>query len=221
MQDVEKTFPQINIKEREKDKNLAPTIKPQLLTINAPRQSTLNTLEESILQSIFRDIKQMLRRVRYIIVPFGSGDKKLKNWDLWGPLVLCIWLSWTLSTVAPATTANSIFGTVFCLVWIGSAVVTVNAKLLGGDVSFFHCVCTLGYSLFPMNVCALVCIYLKKKLSYTTLGAITLCAFLWSFKSASIYMEGLMGPEKKGLSVYPIFLFYIYIAFFIMQMTQG
>ena len=31
-----------------------------------------------------------------VIVPFGE-NKKLKNWDLWGPLVLCISLSWTLS----------------------------------------------------------------------------------------------------------------------------
>ena len=180
----------------------------------------LATLNETVLQSLFRDFQMMGRRIRYVIIPFGSGSG-LRSWDLWGPLVLCIWLSWTLSSVAPPATANAIFGTVFCLVWFGAAGITVNAKLLGGNVSFFHCVCTLGYSLFPMNVSAMLCIYLKAKLSFMTSCMVVLGAFLLSFKAAALYMEALIHSEKKGLSLYPIFLFYIYIAFFIIQMTQG
>ena len=179
------------------------------------------TLNESVLQSLFRDIKQICIRTRYVIFPFGTGTKRLKNWDLWGPLVLCITLSWTLSTVATSTTANDIFGTVFCLVWVGAAVVTVNAQILGGDISIFHSVCTLCYSLFPLNVAAAVCVSLKGQLDFIICLIITIVAFLWSFKAASIYMEGLMGPETKGIALYPVFLFYLFLAFFILQMIAS
>ena len=117
--------------------------------------------------------------------------------------------------------ANNIFGTVFCLIWVGSAVVTFNAQIIGGDVSIFHCICTLGYSLFPMCVSAIVCVFLKNYLDSVLSIVIIAGGFLWSFQSASIYMQGIIGYEKKGLALYPVFLFYIFLAFFILQMTQG
>ena len=80
---------------------------------------------------------------------------------MWGPLLLCISFSWTLSVGQNHDISNVIFGTVFCLIWIGSAVIALNAKLLKNEVSFFHCVCTLGYGLFPLNISALVSIVLR------------------------------------------------------------
>lgn len=202
-----------------------PKLSPQPNPSNKPQirynMNPSSTLNESVIQSLFRDISQIFIRIRYVVIPFGSGTKKLRNWDLWGPLVLCICLAWTLSSQAPSADANAIFGTVFCLIWIGSAVVTVNAQILGGSVSIFHSVCTLGYSLFPMNVAAAICVFFKNYIDFTLALIITVVSFLWSFKSASVYMEEMMGSEKKGLALYPIFLFYIFLAFFILQMTQG
>lgn len=45
--------------------------------------------------------------------------------------------------------------------WGGAFVVTINTKLLGGHISFFQCVCVLGYCVFPI-VLAAVGIYLLK-----------------------------------------------------------
>ena len=36
------------------------------------------------------------------------------------------------------------FAEVFVIVWLGSMVVTLNTKLLGGHISFFQSVCVLG-----------------------------------------------------------------------------
>ena len=191
--------------------NQQPGIRPQKFT----------TLNESVLQSLLRDIKQIFIRIRYVVFPFGSGTKRLKNWDLWGPLVLCICLSWTLSAGAPSIAANDIFGTVFCLIWVGASIVTLNAQILGGDVSIFHSVCTLCYSLFPLNIAAAVCVFMKAQLNFSISLIITVVAFLWSFKAASIYMEGLMGSDMKGLALYPVFLFYLFLAFFILQMVAS
>lgn len=166
-----------------------------------------------------RDIKQILRRIRLVIIPFGKG-KKLKNWDLWGPLVLCIWFAWTLSLASQATVSTIIFGTVFCVIWVGAAVIAINAQLLGGNISFFHCVCTLGYSLFPMNIVAIISITFRGILDFVIIGSLVVVSVLWSCKSASIYMEGLMHDSVRGLALYPIYLFYIFLGFFMIQLTQ-
>lgn len=54
------------------------------------------------------------------------------------------------------------FGIVFLIMWGGSFVVTVNTKLLGGKISFFQCVCVLGYCIFPIVLAAVVVFFLKK-----------------------------------------------------------
>jgi hypothetical protein len=54
------------------------------------------------------------------------------------------------------------FGIVFLLMWGGSFIVTINTKLLGGHISFFQCVCVLGYCIFPI-VLAAATIYIIKQ----------------------------------------------------------
>lgn len=115
--------------------------------------------------------------------------------------------------------SNDIFGTVFCVIWVGSIAVTINAKLLGGSVGFFHSVCTLGYSLLPMNIVALFNILLRRYLYFWLIFATTSIALLWSVQSASLYMSPLMPAETKWLALYPIFLFYVFLALFIIHMT--
>ena len=45
--------------------------------------------------------------------------------------------------------------------WGGSFVVTINTKLLGGKISFFQCVCVLGYCIFPIVLGAAIMGLLK------------------------------------------------------------
>lgn len=53
--------------------------------------------------------------------------------DLWGPLVICILLATLLSVSSPADQAATVFCAVFGIVWVGAAVVTLNAQLLEGE----------------------------------------------------------------------------------------
>jgi hypothetical protein len=97
-----------------------------------------------------------------------QAGAELKDWDLWGPLILCLTLAILLSSQSsPATKLNPsltasddsglVFGAVFIVTWCGAAVVTMNAKLLGGSVSFFQSICVLGYCLFPLVLSAVAC----------------------------------------------------------------
>jgi len=54
------------------------------------------------------------------------------------------------------------FGMVFLIMWGGSFIVTINTKLLGGHISFFQCVCVLGYSIFPIVLSAVLVYILKQ-----------------------------------------------------------
>jgi hypothetical protein len=58
----------------------------------------------------------------------------LRDWDLWGPLIFCLLLSLFLSWGAGGNQRDLVFSGVFALVWIGEAVVTMQIKLLGGNM---------------------------------------------------------------------------------------
>lgn len=58
----------------------------------------------------------------------------LRDWDLWGPLIFCLLLSLLLSLNALPDQREIRFSGVFAMVWIGEAVVTLQIKLLGGNM---------------------------------------------------------------------------------------
>jgi hypothetical protein len=118
---------------------------------------------------------------------------RLKDWDLWGPLVVCLALAVLLSLKAPVGQASLVFAAVFCAVWVGSAVVTINAQLLGGTISFFQSVCVLGYCVFPLTLASVV-VDLFKWIplgAFSTLVelAVLVVAFLWSTRASSVSLS--------------------------------
>jgi hypothetical protein len=58
----------------------------------------------------------------------------LRDWDLWGPLIFCLLLSLFLSWGAGGQQRDLVFSGVFALVWVGEVVVTMQIKLLGGNM---------------------------------------------------------------------------------------
>lgn len=64
----------------------------------------------------------------------ANMSEGLRDWDLWGPLVFCLLLSLLLSFTADGKQKSLVFSGVFAMVWIGEAVVTMQIKLLGGNM---------------------------------------------------------------------------------------
>lgn len=82
----------------------------------------------------------------------GGMSEGLRDWDLWyvgesalltvwktdlfdrGPLLFCLLLSFLLSLNARADQRSLVFSGVFAMIWIGEAVVTLQIKLLGGNM---------------------------------------------------------------------------------------
>ncbi|KAI2883070.1 hypothetical protein CBS76997_6042 [Aspergillus niger] len=90
------------------------------------------------------------------VVLQGGMSEGLRDWDLWGPLIFCLLLSMFLSMRAKDEQSSLVFSGVFSIVWIGEAVVTLQIKLLGGNISFFQSVCIIGYTLFPLVIASLL-----------------------------------------------------------------
>ena len=157
-------------------------------------------------------------------VEISDRDKeiiqRLKDWDLWGPLIVCLGLAVLLSFKAPVGQASVVFAAVFVAVWFGSAVVTVNAQLLGGTISFFQSVCVLGYCVFPMTMAALAVDLLKT----VPLGIFsTICelgvlgiAFLWSTRASSVFIAQYIQSSRRVLAVFPVLFFYLFLAWMIL-----
>ncbi|MCJ1426202.1 hypothetical protein MMC29_004105 [Sticta canariensis] len=141
------------------------------------------------------------------VVLQGGMSEGLRDWDLWGPLIFCLLLSLLLSTRASSEQKPAVFSGVFALVWIGEAVVTMQIKLLGGNISFFQSVCIIGYTIFPLVIAAMLS---ALRLPMIARIPVYLVLIAWSL-AAGISILGGSGVVKNrvGIAVYPLFVFYV------------
>ena len=144
--------------------------------------------------------------------------RRLKDWDLWGPLVLCLTLSVILSMKAPSDQAATVFAAVFCSVWAGGTVVTMNAQLLGGTISFFQSLCVMGYSMFPLVISAFAIGCIKIFInSWVWIDLVFVAAgFVWSTRVSSVFISLYVKSERRFLALYPVFFFYTFLGWLIL-----
>jgi len=137
----------------------------------------------------------------------GSMSEGLRDWDLWGPLLFSLLLSFFVSRGARADQSAAVFSGIFAIIWGGKAIVTLQIRLLGGHVSFFQALCIIGYTLFPLVVASLLSAF-----HLPTIPRIPIYIILisWSL-AAGVSILGGSGviPNRVGLAVYPLFVFYI------------
>lgn len=182
-----------------------------------------NTLDEPIKDTVLRDVRAVGKKFVHVLYP---KEKKslLKEWDLWGPLILCTFMAMILQGSSDADNLNDggpEFAEVFVIVWIGSMVVTLNSKLLGGNISFFQSVCVLGYCLLPTAIalilCRIILIVQQTTLLFALRFVITMIGFLWATYASMAFLGDSQPTGRKALAVYPIFLFYFVISWLVIS----
>jgi hypothetical protein len=115
------------------------------------------------------------------------------------------------------------FAVVFVIVSLGSLIVTFNAKVLGGKVSIFQAVCVLGYCMFPLVLAAMIIAIVANAAGFSAIlfrGLMVLGAFLWSSWASVGFMGALVAPARRALSVYPVALFYLILAWLILIVVK-
>ncbi|XP_066496361.1 protein YIPF6 [Tiliqua scincoides] len=181
-----------------------------------------STLDEPVRDTIMRDLKAVGKKFVHVMYPKKSSAL-LRDWDLWGPLILCVLLALMLQGGAADSTEDRgpQFAEVFVIIWFGAVVITLNSKLLGGTISFFQSLCVLGYCIMPLTVALLVC---RLVLFLTNPGTggfivrllVVMAMFGWSTLASTAFLADSQPPNRKALVVYPIFLFYFVISWMIL-----
>ena len=180
------------------------------------------TLDEPVSETIRRDLREVGAKLKLVLLPRASQHgvlDRLKEWDLWGPLAVCLTLSIALSAGAPESQRALVFAAVFVVVWAGAAIVTLNAQLLGGRISFFQSVCVLGYSIFPLDCGAFACLLLHALTrSFLLRLAVVGTCFAWSTRVSVVFFSEIIEAKRRALAIYPVFGFYAFLAWLILIM---
>ncbi|KAL7436010.1 hypothetical protein ACHAXH_005812 [Discostella pseudostelligera] len=201
----------------------------------------VSTLDEPVMETIMRDVRAVGAKLRAVLIPLdrnrpfgyvgvlqeedvspsdGQRDvlNQLRDWDLWGPLFICLSLALILSTKAPSKQTSHVFTTVFIVMWVGALIVTINAQLLGASISIFQSLCVLGYCVFPLTVSALVIAILR----FTWIGTLWLdliwlsLGLLWATRVSCIFVGQFVKRERRLLALYPVFFFYLLLGWLIL-----
>ena len=136
--------------------------------------------------------------------------------DLWGPLLICLALSVLMSLTSPDGQASLVFTAVFMIEWLGAAIVTLNAQLLGAKISFFQSVCIIGYCLFPLTMAAFVLFFLPQEFEFFLVKlAIVVVGYLWSIRASVVFISGVVEEKRRALAVFPVFLFYVVVGWYV------
>lgn len=188
------------------------------------RDEELSTLDEPVKETVLRDLRAVGNKFVHVLYPKRSSAL-LRDWDLWGPLLLCVTLALLLQGGAAGAQEQGgpQFAEVFVIVWVGSFVITLNSKLLGGTISFFQSLCVLGYCIMPLTValvvCRLVLVLSDSTVSFVVRLLVVSASFGWSTFASTAFLADSQPPNRKALVVYPVFLFYFVIGWIILTFS--
>ena len=179
------------------------------------RYTAMDTLDEPVTTTIARDLLSIYSKLVQVLYPRRtSGREVLRDWDLWGPLILCLLLGIMLSINAPPNQALGVFSAVIAICSMGALAVTVQAKLLGGRVSFFQGLCVLGYCIAPLDIAALISCFVR--IIYVR-APVALLAWAWCIWASVNFLDGTKIEQQRILlAVYPLLLFYFILAWMIL-----
>jgi len=147
-----------------------------------------------------------------VINPKSKPEHALRDWDLWGPLIMCLFLSVVLAITSSEGQTTIIFTGVFSIITFGAAAATANFMLLGGTVGFFPSVCAVGYCLVPLCVSSFVSAivsFIMVKLIIVPLG------LWWSVSSVSRFFAGQIPENRRIIGIYPFALLYAILSWMI------
>ncbi|KAI6196314.1 hypothetical protein M3Y94_01094600 [Aphelenchoides besseyi] len=175
-----------------------------------------DTLDEPVMVTIKRDARLIGAKFVQVLMP-PKNQNCLQDWDLWGPLFVCVILSLLLQDTYSGKGPR--FTEAFTLVFFGSCVVTANIKLLGGKISFFQSLCVIGYCLLPSVFASVAChLFHFEKAMKLSMFLRLLCSALgfgWSTYASTAFLAAAQPEGRRFLTTYPMILFYFVVAWLV------
>ena len=192
-----------------KDKIKSEKKKLQDLTSNITSNEVIvhHTLNEPILTSLLRDLLKILFKIKFVLNPFSKNDilnKEILDWDLWGPLIFTIILSFCQTSIHK----QNQFMLIFFIFWIGAFIIYLNGRMIGSKLSYYCYSCLLGYSLVPFIIFSFPMVLFKVHIFFKLLFSI--CAVVWSSYVSFGFIKGKVENNKIFLMMYPIGMFFMF-----------
>jgi protein YIPF6 len=91
-----------------------------------------------------------------------------------------IYINYRCVAINSLESAGDAFVQVFLLFWLGSYMININTRKLGLNSTLFQSVCSLGYSMFPLNIVAFISLFIGRILFIKIL--LVVAATVWSIK---------------------------------------
>ncbi|KAL3872706.1 hypothetical protein ACJMK2_035912 [Sinanodonta woodiana] len=160
-----------------------------------------------ILEELDIDLKDIYYKLRCVLFPLpqlGFNRHVVRESpDFWGPLVVILLYSLV-----------SLYGQFRVVSWIitiwiiGSLIIFLLARVLGGEVTYSQCLGVIGYSVLPLVITALV-LTIFRTFHYVSM-LIKFLGVVWAAFSAGSLLCVQELQQKRPLLLYPVFLLYIY-----------
>eukprot|EP01079_Euglenida_sp_SAG-EU17-18_P002430 gene2430-3208_t len=182
---------------------------------------TLHLTQKPLMEELDINPKDILAKIKAVLLPISiSNDPatliRLTEPDFWGPFLVIVayglLLAWNKKTVSPYL-HWSLVSWVFFLWVIGSLIVYVLAKALGGgnweQGGYGVVLSVIGYSLIPMVFLALFH-FLISYLAWPVILVMKALCVLWcSWVATTMLMTAELKP-KRIMFAYPVILLYMY-----------
>jgi hypothetical protein len=159
-----------------------------------------------LLEELDIDLKDIYYKIRCVLLPTLGGlqrDMIRDNPDFWGPLLIVL-----------AYALISVYGQLKVVSWIltiwiiGSMIIFILTRVLGGEVTYSQTLGIIGYSLLPLLIGApfVSLIGHNSWLAFIFKGVVV----FWASYSAGSLLAQEELSNKKPLILYPTFLLYVY-----------
>ena len=170
--------------------------------------------EAPLLEELGINIPNIMMKTKAVVFPFSrfGGDQIdpvaiCQDGDLPGPVALLLLLG-----VEMVLTGKLQFGYIYAYYLFGCIAMTLVVNLISPSepVSFWTVASIMGYSMLPVNILALVKIFVMNLINLQTLGNVLAClTVMWSTMASTRLLEqGCNLREQRYLIMYPLLLFY-------------
>ncbi|XP_003385778.1 PREDICTED: protein YIPF4-like [Amphimedon queenslandica] len=164
--------------------------------------------QKPLLEELDIDLKDIYYKIRCVLFPIPSLGLERHvirdNPDFWGPLFVV--LGYALLSVYGQLTAVSWILTIWI---VGSFIVFLLTRVLGGEVSCSQTLGVVGYCLLPLLISAPLISLIHHSVPWISFILKGMAVFWASFSAGSLLAQEELS-HKKPLVLYPIFLLYIY-----------
>ena len=136
------------------------------------------------------------------------------TYDLWGPFLYFMFFA-SINSLFSKEHATSVFTTIFCVLCIGSLVLTINGKLMNAKLGFLQMISILGYSLVPLLIASIFCLIFQWSKILDLVFCVLGC--LWSIRCSARLVSCRAPEDKKLLVSLPVYLYQIALMWMILR----